>query len=246
MIWFKCKQCGRDHSKGDNLAGTMVFCECGQGNLVPWSSTIPEPEVEEAVPLPVAMPPEPPRPVPRAAAPGPGAPYPAPARDRPQRRVSPDYCFNHEEQAAHQPCDSCRLPFCAACLVTLQDRALCSPCKNFVLRGLTRPVRTSALAIVSLVVGMISGPVTFCLTMAPLTAWLQGEGSAVLTVLLSVIGVLLPGAACVLAHLALREIDTRPNLGGRSLAFTGGVAGLVGVLWSITVGLLVLSKQGGA
>ena len=44
MIWFACKQCGKRHGRAESLVGTLVFCECGQGNRVPWASTVPEPE----------------------------------------------------------------------------------------------------------------------------------------------------------------------------------------------------------
>src|SRR6516164_6467007 len=50
MIWFACKQCGKRHGRGEHLAGTLVFCECGHGNRVPWSSTIPEPAPEPPPP----------------------------------------------------------------------------------------------------------------------------------------------------------------------------------------------------
>src|SRR5262249_16114600 len=44
MIWFSCKQCGKVHGRAENSAGTLVFCDCGQGNTVPWESTAAEPE----------------------------------------------------------------------------------------------------------------------------------------------------------------------------------------------------------
>ena len=43
MIWFSCPKCGKTHGRPENSAGTMVFCECGQGNRVPWESTVAEP-----------------------------------------------------------------------------------------------------------------------------------------------------------------------------------------------------------
>src|SRR5436309_12681516 len=75
MIWFSCRQCGKQHGRADNLAGTMIFCDCGQGLRVPWSSTIPEPEVtEELVPLP------PPRETPALPAPDDKPRVPPPPR----------------------------------------------------------------------------------------------------------------------------------------------------------------------
>src|SRR5690348_14068630 len=98
MIWFACKQCGKRHGRAENLAGTLVFCECGQGNRVPWSSTVPEPDPEEARPAP-PPPPRAPRP----------APPPSwrlddeddrrepPRRAHVARRINPAYCLNHDE-----------------------------------------------------------------------------------------------------------------------------------------------------
>src|SRR5438045_2911704 len=43
MIWFHCKKCGKTHSRPDNSAGTLIFCDCGSGNTVPWESTAAEP-----------------------------------------------------------------------------------------------------------------------------------------------------------------------------------------------------------
>src|SRR5262249_50920489 len=103
MIWFACKQCGKRHGRAEPLAGTLVFCECGQGNRVPWSSTVPEPEPEAAVPVP-----------PRPRAPGPSAdqdrPEPEflrPRRTRERRRPNSAYCLNHEETTKEATCDAC-------------------------------------------------------------------------------------------------------------------------------------------
>src|SRR5437588_8008736 len=43
MIWFTCKKCGKTHGRAENSAGSMIFCDCGHGSLVPWESTAPEP-----------------------------------------------------------------------------------------------------------------------------------------------------------------------------------------------------------
>src|SRR5262245_61714735 len=43
MIWFACKKCGKTHNRPDSSAGTMVFCDCGNGITVPWESTTAEP-----------------------------------------------------------------------------------------------------------------------------------------------------------------------------------------------------------
>jgi hypothetical protein len=169
MIWFACKQCGKRHGRPDNLAGTLVFCECGHGNRVPWSSTVPEPDPEEARPAP------PPRPTPRPPA---GwreddeddrpdrAPLP-PRRPRVARRPNPAYCLNHDETPKEKTCDACRCSFCSACVVTLQGQTLCGPCKNFRVRGLNRPARMAPLAIIAFVLALVCAPVTLFLTFAP-------------------------------------------------------------------------------
>ena len=50
MIWFTCKQCGKTHGRPENSVGSLVFCECGAGNTVPWESTVAEPEQPAAAP----------------------------------------------------------------------------------------------------------------------------------------------------------------------------------------------------
>jgi hypothetical protein len=50
--------------------------------------------------------------------------------------------------------------------------------------------------------------------------------------------------ALALGWLALREIETRPHVGGRALAATGAVASLASVLYALTLAILILAKQG--
>ena len=256
MIWFGCKKCGKRHGRPDNLAGTMIFCDCGHGNRVPWSSTVPEPVDEEppqALPLP---PPRPSIPVPpRPSIPVPPRSRPPFERDddydrpRPFRRLretrpppNPAYCLNHTDTASEQTCADCRCSFCAACVVTLQGKTLCAPCKNFRVRGVQRATRLSGLAIVAVVVSLVSGPVTFCLTLVGAGSQAQGDGSIALAVFLSILGGLLPAGGLILGAMALREIETKPHVGGRGLAMAGTATALVGVLWSLTVVLLVILK----
>ena len=68
------------------------------------------------------------------------------------------------------------------------------------------------MSVVALVVGLVSGPgdVLAC-PLAPLTAWLRGEGSEGLTILLGVVGLVLPIVSLILARRALREIDHSPS-----------------------------------
>src|SRR5581483_570341 len=112
MIWYACKKCGKRHGRPENAAGTLVFCECGHGNRVPWSSTAVEPDIPEAQPVPAALPhPRPTVPLP------PGTPPRMPELARPRRRVSelrkinPAYCFNHDETPSEQTCVDCKVAF---------------------------------------------------------------------------------------------------------------------------------------
>jgi hypothetical protein len=239
MIWFACKQCGKHHGRAEGLIGTLVFCECGHGNRVPWASTVPEPE----------LPKEPaPRPPPRPASPRDDEDRPPPLelprpqrRLRPFRRPDPNFCLNHDETAAQHTCDGCRARFCPACVVTLQGKTLCGPCKNFRVRGLHRPGRASPLAIVALVLGLVGGAISFVLGMAG--AQTSAGGSTALGVALCVLGQVLPAAALVVSRYALRDVETRANVRGRSLAVTGLTTALVGVMWCASVAGLVLLKQ---
>ena len=47
----------------------------------------------------------------------------------------------------------------------------------------------------------------------------------------------------ILAAFALREIETKANVGGRGLAMTGAVTSLAGILWNVTIGLLLILKH---
>jgi hypothetical protein len=270
MIWFTCKQCGKRHGRADNLVGTLVFCECGHGNRVPWASTTAEPEVPEAEVLP-PRPAPPPPPAPEERRPERQRPFPPLTRgrveededDRPPsrpwerageglpepkrrppelRRVRPNFCYHHDEVASEHTCAECRLPFCSACVVTLQGRTLCGPCKNFHLSGLSRPPRVVPYAVVALVLGLVSGPVTLVLTFFAVGLHMH-QGTAAAGVLLCLLSLILPGSALVLAWLGLRQIETQAQAGGRALATSGGSIALVGVLWSLTVALLLVGKH---
>ncbi len=260
MIWFSCKQCGKKHGRPEEQVGAMIFCDCGQGLRVPWASTIPEPEtVEEAVPLPLD--PEPARAIPPARAVPvplnesdprrrPSIPLPpnppslsSPRRLRPYRKVNPAFCLNHDETASVHTCAECRLPFCADCVVTLKGAILCGPCKNFRLRAQTRAPRVLPLAIIGLVVAIASGPVAVCLSVFSFSSHYTPHSSLAATVVLAILGMLVPAGAMVLSGLALHGIETRPNVGGRGMAMTGLVTGLAGVLWNLTLGMLIVLKH---
>src|SRR5262249_26054512 len=178
MIWFACKKCGKTHSRPESQAGTLVFCDCSFGNRVPWSSTVPEPATPPAAePIPIPVPPRraDPLPPPRIPDAIPSRPRydddrdrqrvprrlddeprggDLPRRRREPRRANPRYCLNHDEKPSEAVCDDCKMSFCAGCVVTLQDKTVCGPCKNFRVRGLNRPARVTPLSIITLVVGL--------------------------------------------------------------------------------------------
>ncbi len=242
MIWFACKQCGKRHGRAEGLAGTLVFCECGQGNRVPWESTVGEPEPSEEPPPPDPAPARPRSWSPPAEDDRRGYDFPA-ARRRPEvRRTNPAYCLNHEEAASEKICADCHCHFCSACVVELQGRTLCGPCKNFRVGGINRPARVSAMAIVSFVVALVSGPVTFFLGMMAVGVYASSDGPAG-AVLLCLLALALPGVALALAWMALREIETKPQVGGRALAATGATTALAGVLWAVGIATMMIARQ---
>ena len=100
MIWFACKQCGKRLKQPDGAGGSFVFCTCGQGNRVPWESTLaPEPETPTASPSSE----EPPEVEP--------VPY---GKEREIVEPDPAYCWNHQDIPSEKTCDDCGERFCAA------------------------------------------------------------------------------------------------------------------------------------
>jgi hypothetical protein len=208
MIWFTCKQCGKTHGRAESSIGSMVFCECGQGNLVPWESTIAEP----------------PAPLPAPAPSGRSAPVLDPvsfdrdkrgrsagARSRRRARYTPDpnFCLNHETISSQQTCPDCGESFCNDCMVAFQGISLCGPCKNYRARALQQPAQMSTLALVSLLLALVTGPLAICLIA-------QFGG-----VFMSALVLVAHGVPLVMSVLALRQLEKNPKLTGRSLALTG-------------------------
>jgi hypothetical protein len=240
MIWFSCKQCGKRHGRAEHLAGTLVFCECGHGNRVPWSSTVAEPEPEEARP---ALPARPrvPRPPPQEQRPEPD--FLRPRRVRQRRSPNPAYCLNHDETPKETTCAACHNSFCAACVVTLQGQTLCGPCKNYRLGGRGRSAHLSPLAIVAFVLAFVSIIVSLIMTLVAIGASLALEAGTVVAVTCSAIALVLASAELIVSYVAVRQIDRQPTLGGRSLALTGATAGLAGSLWALAIALFSIAKQ---
>jgi hypothetical protein len=227
MIWFTCKQCGKQMGRPDETAGSLVFCACGQGNRVPWESTVPVLERADGD----SEPPAPDRPRPA---------WPAPRRRPAVRRRDPGRCLNHEDIPATQACAACGESFCASCVVTLQGQTLCGPCKNLRVHEVDRPPRLSMMALAALLLGLASGPAAFCLSMVPLSMP-QGPGPA--AVVFALVGALLPGAALVVGLLALRDIERNPQIGGRALAMTGTVSAVLGLLWSLAMVVILIGRR---
>jgi hypothetical protein len=242
MIWFACKQCGKQHGRGEPLAGTLVFCECGHGNRVPWSSTVSEPAPEEARPVP---PPVGRRPAPRPARAEerPEPEFLRPRRMRERGRPNPAYCLNHEETPRETTCEACHCSFCAACVVTVQGQTLCGPCKNFRVGGRSRPSRLQPLAIVSFVLAFISMIVSLILILVAVGASMAFEAGTVVAVVCCLVALLLAGGELIVSAIAVRQIDRQPTLGGRSLAMTGAMAGLAGVVWALAAAVFSIARN---
>jgi hypothetical protein len=239
MIWFACRQCGKTHGRAENDSGTLVFCECGRGNRVPPTSTAPEP----AAP-PAGAPPSPapsPRPIPERVPPE-SAGW---RRSWQPIRIDLDRCLNHADRPRTTNCDSCREPFCAACVVALGGRTLCGPCKDFQVRAARRPRQMSGLAIVSCVLGILAGGPAFCLPVGSAAAQANGVGTRGGFLALGLVAITLPLTALILGMLALRDIETKPNVAGRPTALTGTIAAGVGLLWCVVVYTALAIKHAG-
>lgn len=240
MIWFACKQCGQRHSRPDDAAGTFIFCGCGQGNRVPWrSSDEAAPVVLDAEPV-HSVPPVPPLPPILQALP---AELPIPTRrpDRPPGKINPSFCFQHPDRPSRAVCAACRLPFCAACVVTLQEQTLCGPCKNFRVAGLARPRRVAPLAVLALVAALVAATVAVVLSLVAVGLYIS-DGQVGATVLLCLLAALFPLGGLVLSGRALARIDATPHAAGRVLALTAVCLTVVALQWLATVAVLVVCK----
>jgi hypothetical protein len=225
VIHFACKQCGKPFARAEEAAGTLVFCECGTGNRVPWESTIspPPPEAEPLgpttdVPAPDDAERELPRPRARSRA----------RRDVPDR--DPSYCLNHQDRPRQETCADCGESFCTSCVITFDGKTLCGPCKNFRIRSMQRPAQFSVYALFSLLLGLVTGPIgLFCFGMSTTTR----------SVVPSFAGLVLPVLAIFLGAKALRDIETQPNRSGRSLAISGMVCGVVTAFLTVMLAMLI-------
>jgi hypothetical protein len=216
MIRFVCKHCGKRHTQPDEAAGSLVFCECGQSNRVPWESTAPEPQEAEE--------PEPRRGSRRFR-----------RREPPPR--DPDYCLNHEEAPSVQTCPDCGEAFCARCLVEFQGLRLCGPCKNYRVRKVQRPVRVAGVAVAALILGLVCAPLIFCVTLGAI-----GTRERQNIIIAGVVGMVLGAAALVLGLVGLRQAEGETGRGGQGMAMTGAALGTAGLLWSLSL-VIVMSGR---
>lgn len=236
MIWFTCKKCGKTHGRSESSAGTMVFCDCGHGNTVPWESTTAEPaappviaapKVPDLAPIqfdPVVAP-NTPGGVPSSRSStypvGPAKEPPPLDDDRPIRRGrmekrDPDYCFNHQRRPRASVCADCQEAFCRDCLVQFQGASLCGPCKNFRARKEELPPSSSTMASTSVVISLIAGPLLMCLVLAnPDSSPMRILGYLSLLPQLIALG---------LGIWALREAELERKGGGQWVAISGIVA----------------------
>jgi hypothetical protein len=232
MIWFACKQCGKRHSRPESSIGTLIFCDCGQSNTVPWESTVEPPPVAEApeparpaIPLPTA-PRLDPIPVGEERVPPrrrePELERPRPGRRPGPRRRDPRFCLNHEDAAMAKTCADCGDAFCAECLVDMRGVALCGPCKNFRARLLQRPPQMSGKALSSVLVAILCLPLPLCLGI--------GFGWEPLLPLLA----LLPNlTALALGVWALHDTQVNPRISGQAMAVTGMLTGALACVLSV-------------
>jgi hypothetical protein len=219
MIWFTCGKCGKAHGRPESSIGTLVFCECGQGNRVPWESTAAEPP--PSVPMPVLQPGSPQSPTlaplmfDSPAAPASAAPVSDGGRRRRgnSERRDPNYCLNHTSTAKSAICEDCGESFCAACVVTLEGATLCGPCKNLRVRTLELPPQASPTAMFSLLIALLTASILgFCLLPAG-----HFPGIGVLSLLTLLPQILALGLGIRALYLCQRE----PRIGGQGLAITG-------------------------
>jgi hypothetical protein len=217
MIWFNCKQCNKVHGRPETAVGTLVFCQCGQGNTVPWESTAEAPAVTEEpqVVVPTLEP---------VKFEVDSSPPPVSGPRRRLRQRDPNFCLNHDTAPTEAACEDCGEGFCANCLVYVQAKPLCGPCKNFRVRRLHQPAPTSSLALMSFLLAIFTGPLAFCLFPMGLNFGTQK---------LSLLALVPQLLAIVLGVFAIRNTERNPQLGGQSLALSGILTGTFAALWTL-------------
>jgi hypothetical protein len=97
------------------------------------------------------------------------------------------------------------------------------------------------LAVVAVCVAPVTGFIAFILTFFGFGFQVQ-DGMTGVAVAVCLLGAGLSAGGLALGAVALRQVETRPDTGGRALAAGGATAGLVGTLWALTVALVVVCK----
>jgi hypothetical protein len=91
---------------------------------------------------------------------------------------------------------------------------------------------------------LFAGPISFCVTLVTAVGGEDNGGLELAPALfMGVFAVGLPLTTFVLGLLALREIETKPNVRGRPAALTGAVAGGLGLVWCAVVYTAVIIKH---
>src|SRR5262245_64630031 len=220
MIGFACQQCGKRFARPESTAGSVVFCSCGTRNVVPWESTIPPAEMPAEA---AHVPPEPGLPAPSYPQ-TPWSPQESPRRVIRQR--NPSYCFNHQDTPPEHTCAECGEKFCSDCVVELEGRALCGPCKNLQMRKKQRSPHISVMAILAPIVSLVAGPAgMFVIFVAALVAAegrrrSGGGGALGVIAIITFLALGIQLLALTMSLLSLRSTETN-RVSGRSLAITG-------------------------
>jgi len=222
MIWFTCRQCGKTHGRPENSVGSMIFCDCGQGNVVPWESNVAAPETPPA--------PAPPAPTALPLRNEDALPEILPRRRSSRRRPDPGYCLNHETVPSQHKCPDCGEAFCPDCVLTLLGTTLCGPCKNYRVRRMMRPPQLSGLALTSALLALMTGPLALCLY-----PFASSSGAS----LWSLVALVPQIVAFALGAIALRTTETDAQRSGRSLAITGMVTAVVAGVLTLVVTVFV-------
>ena len=238
MIWFTCQKCGRKHSRPESSIGSLVFCTCGQGNTVPWESTAEGEPTVMAELLPPApelapvkftteptiskeSPARPPRPAERDNR-GDRSRR-APLRYRVKAR-DPSICRHHAGRSSQAICVDCNNGFCQDCLVQLQGKPLCGPCKNQRAKALHKASPTSQLALMGLLLALFTGPLAFCL---------HPVGRDFSVQRLSVWALMPQLTALGLGIWALWVTEHQHRLGGKSLAISAIATASFALFWTL-------------
>lgn len=233
MICFACQNCGKRQSRPEREADTLIFCNCGTSNRVPWegsgldtppatpgaespapASSLPESEEFPLIPF----------------ADGKEKAFPARTARPTIGRHDPAFCLNHQETAKQQTCADCEEGFCEDCIVIWQGQVLCGPCKNFRIRQSERPADLSLMALSSAILAFAGGIVGFFVAAVAVQAGAPAVGFLSVTP---------EAAALVLGLTAIRRIENDRFVKGRPLAMIGIVAALVGAIMLCLITIIV-------